>query len=170
MNRRHFLQRAAVAWPGLAMAAAPAELTGRLVALKGVTVHDGQPYDLQRERGKVVLVFCWSTACAVCRDKLPEFRSNYDAWRDKGFQLVAVNLDNKSDDLMRYSDLTQQVVPLRQQFPLLWRGDRRHGDNLGHLPHVPTSFILDRAGRVVKEIHGRIEPALWDDIAELVLA
>ena len=180
MQRRVFLQRSAIALampslatvPALASAVQAAAQTAapRVASLQGVTVLDFQPYELERERGKVVLVFFWSTSCPVCRDKLPEFRVNYEGWRDKGFQLVAVNVDAKSDDLMRYSELTHQAVPKRQQFPMLWRGEPRHKDNFGAVPHVPTSFILDRAGRVVKEIHGRIEPALWDDIAELVLA
>jgi hypothetical protein len=34
---------------------------------------------------------------------------------------------------------------------------------------APTSFLLDREGRLVKEIRGRIPAGLWDDIAELVL-
>jgi len=180
MQRRTFLQRSvatlalpALAVPSLALAQAktPAKPAApRLAVLQGVTVHDFQPFELQRERGKVVLVFFWSTSCAVCRDKLPEFRVNYAGWRDRGFELVAVNVDARSDDLMRYSELTHQAVPQRQQFPMLWRSDARHKDNFGAVQHVPTSFIVDRTGRVVKEIHGRIEPALWDDIAELVLA
>lgn len=176
MQRRHFLRGAmsaivTPALPALAQTSAPARTSAsRIADLRGVMVHDFQPVSLERERGKVVLVFFWSTSCPVCRDKLPEFRVNYEAWRDKGFQLVAVNTDAKPDDMRRYVDLIHRAVPERQQFPIVWRGDARHADNFGAVPHVPTSFLVDRRGRVVKEIHGRIEAALWDDIAELVLA
>lgn len=173
MQRRHFLHGGLAALAGAACApfalAADKPKAALDAQMKGVMVHDFQPFDLQRERGKVVLVFFWSTSCAVCRDKLPEFRVNYEAWRDKGFQLIAVNTDAKFEDVQHYVDLIHRAVPDRQQFPMVWRGDARHADNFGVVHQVPTSFLLNRQGRVVKEIHGRIEPALWDDIAELVL-
>lgn len=57
-----------------------------------------------------------------------------------------------------------------QRFPSLWRGSATHRDSFGPIAQVPTTFVLDRRHHRVSEIHGRIAPALWDDIAELVLA
>lgn len=138
-----------------------AELTGQTL--------DGQPYDLRQDRGKVVLVFYWSTDCPVCRDKMPELRANFEAWRDKGFQLLAVNVDKSLDAVRTYDAILNRVVPVGQRFPWLWRGAAVHRDNFGSLTHTPTSFVVDRKGEVVKQLRGRIEPGLWDDIAELVL-
>ena len=137
-------------------------------SLLGKTL-DGRAYDLQQDRGKAVLVFFWSTRCAVCRDKMPELRANYEAWRDKGFQLVAVSVDRHLDELNTYDSVVNRMVPPSQKFPLLWRGDAGHRDSFGPVSHTPTSFILDRQGLEVKQIRGRIDPALWDDMAELVL-
>ena len=138
-----------------------AELTGRTLA--------GQPYDLRSDAGKVVLVFFWSTDCPVCRDKMPELRLNFEAWRDKGFQLLAVSVDRSQAELRAYDAILGRMVAPAQRFPWLWRGDPAHRDNFGPIVHTPTSFLIDRAGRTVKVFRGRIEPALWDDIAELVL-
>ncbi len=137
------------------------ELTGRTLT--------GQPYDLRSEAGKVVLVFFWSTDCPVCRDKMPELRLNFEAWRDKGFQLLAVSVDRSQAELRAYEAILGRVVAPSQRFPWLWRGDTAHRDNFGVITHTPTSFLINRAGRTVKVFRGRIEPALWDDIAELVL-
>ena len=63
MNRRDLLLSssavmAAAALPALAIAQpSPADLSGRTL--------DGKSYDLRQDIGKVVLVFYWSTACAV---------------------------------------------------------------------------------------------------------
>lgn len=38
--------------------------------LRGMGV-SGQAFQLAQQRGRVAMVFCWSTGCAVCRDKLP---------------------------------------------------------------------------------------------------
>ena len=166
MNRRDWVLSAA----GL-MCAAPRDLLAQAVApaLVGQTL-DGKPYDLAQERGKVVMVFFWSTGCAVCRDKMPELRANYMAWRDKAFQLVAVSLDKTLGDLQAYDQVLSGVVPATQRFPWLWRGAASHRDSFGTVAQTPTTFLLDRKGSVVKEMRGRMAPELWDDIAELVLS
>jgi glutathione peroxidase-family protein len=51
----------------------------------------------------------------------------------------------------------------------LWRNAPGHHDNFGPLKTLPASFLIDRNGKVVKQFVGRLEPAIWDDIAEMVL-
>jgi thiol-disulfide isomerase/thioredoxin len=140
-----------------------------VASLVGTTL-EGQPYDLRADARKVVLVFFWRTDCAVCRDKMPELRLNYAAWRAKGFQLVAVNTDKSLAAVRDYQAILDRTVPAEQRFPSLWRGDSAHRDSFGPIARTPTSFVLDRKHGVVREIGGRIPAGLWDDIAELVLA
>lgn len=165
IHRRRLLAGAALLpWAGVVRAQAPQFAH----SLSGKTL-DGRAYDLRQDQGKALLVFFWSTRCAVCRDKMPELRANYAAWRDKGFQLVAVSVDSSLDEVKTYDSVVNRMVPPAQKFPLLWRGDPGHRDSFGAVSHTPTSFILDRQAHEVKQIRGRIDPALWDDMAELVL-
>jgi len=168
MNRRHFLLSSSAA-AGLAATGVPVQAQAPLASLSGQTL-DGKPYALRQDAGKVVLVFFWSTNCAVCRDKMPELRLNYEAWREKRFQLLAVSMDKSLDELRAYDAILNRVVPPAQRFPWLWRGASAHRDNFGNLSQTPTSFLVDRQGQVVKQYLGRIEASLWDDIAELVLS
>lgn len=164
IQRRRLLAGAALSMLGsTALAQAP-----KRAHLIGTTL-DGRAYDMHQDEGKAMLVFFWSTNCAVCRDKMPELRANYEAWRDKGFQLVAVSVDREFAALKSYDSVVNRMVSPAQKFPLLWRGDAAHSDSFGAITHTPTSFILDRQAREVKQIRGRIDPALWDDMAELVL-
>ncbi len=165
ISRRRVLAGAALCAMGGAALAEPAL---RSFNLAGTTL-DGRAYDIAQDRGKAMLVFFWSTSCAVCRDKMPELRANYEAWRDKGFQLVAVSVDRDLAALKGYDSVVNRMIPPAQRFPLLWRGDASHRDGFGPISHTPTSFILDRQGREVKQVRGRIDPSLWDDMAELVL-
>ena len=166
MNRRQML----LATSSLLCAVPPALLAQALPpALTGQTL-DGKPYDLKQDKGKVVLVFFWSTNCAVCRDKMPELRANYEAWREKAFQIVAVCTDKSLDDVRAYERALSGVVPTSQRFPWVWRGAAGHHDNFGPVAQTPSTVLLDRKGMVVKQWRGRIAPELWDDIAELVLA
>ncbi len=167
MKRRRFLQATLAA--GMALPASSQAQTAAASTLVGATL-EGQPYDMKAELGKVVLVFFWSTDCAVCRDKMPELRLNFEAWREKGFQLVAVNADRSLSAVQEYQSILDRMVPKAQRFPSLWRGAAVHRDSFGPVAQMPTAFVLDRKHRVVNEIRGRIAPSLWDDIAELVLA
>ncbi|MFM8900945.1 MAG: TlpA disulfide reductase family protein [Burkholderiales bacterium] len=170
MNRRFLLQAfasvAALGTTGLGHAQGPGK--AKTLQLSGQTL-DAKPYDLGQDHGKAILVFFWSTDCAVCRDKMPELRTNYSAWRDKGFQLVAVSLDKNLADVQAYDRILSHTVPMKQQFPSLWRADPAHRDSFGAVTKAPTSFLLNRQGQLEKEIRGRIPAELWDDIAELVL-
>ena len=49
----------------------------------------------ERLRGKVSIVFFWSTACAVCRESLHEVRANLAGWRDKPFALVTGHVERQ---------------------------------------------------------------------------
>jgi thiol-disulfide isomerase/thioredoxin len=126
--------------------------------------------DLAQLKGKVVLLFFWSTDCPVCLDKLPELRRNLEGWRGKDFVIVAVSQDRSMADLQAYERVLDQIAPWNAQMKIVWRRDPAHRDNFGELPlKTPTTMIVDRAGKVVKTVSGRVPPELWDDIAELVL-
>jgi peroxiredoxin len=126
--------------------------------------------DLAQLKGKVVLLFFWSTDCAVCLDKLPELRRNLDGWRGKDFVIVAVSQDRSMADLKAYEQVLDKVAPPNAQMKIVWRGDAAHRDNFGELPlKTPTTIVIDRDGKVAKNIRGRVPAELWDDIAELVL-
>jgi cytochrome oxidase Cu insertion factor (SCO1/SenC/PrrC family) len=126
--------------------------------------------DLAQLKGKVVLMFFWSTDCPVCLDKLPELRRNLEGWRGKDFVIVAVSQDRSMADLKAYAQVLDKIAPPNAQMKIVWRRDPAHRDNFGELPmKSPTTLVIDRAGKVVKTISGRVPAELWDDIAELVL-
>ncbi len=129
---------------------------------------DGKPFDLATQRGKVVMVVFWSTACAVCRDTLPELRANYAGWRGKPFELVVVATDPLRQDVVDYEKLLERIVPMTSRFPSLWRADPGHRDGFGVVGQLPASFVLDREGRVVERFNGRIPAEAWDRVAELL--
>ncbi len=126
--------------------------------------------DLAALRGQVVLLFFWSTDCPVCLDKLPELRRNLEGWRGKGFQVIAVSQDRSLADLKSYEAALDRIVPPNPQMKIVWRNDPQHRDRFGALPlRTPTSFVLNRAGQVVKTVQGRMPAEIWDEIAELLL-
>lgn len=177
MKRRHVLIRAAQVSLGLpgtlvvrtAAAKARTVTLGQQPGLTGTTLRS-QPFDLRRMRGRVVLVVFWSTEIAACRDLMPELRAAMADWGDKPFQLVAVSQDRRLGDVLAYQDIVEKVATPMQQFPQLWRRAADYRDSFGLIADLPAAFLLDRDGRVVRAMHGAVEPAVWDEIARLTTA
>ncbi len=155
----------AVASPVAASSAAAVPVSTPLI--EGKTI-DGAPFRLSSLKGKVVLVMFWSTGCAVCRDKMPELRTNYEGWNGKPFELVAVSTDTRVQDLLDYERIISRTVPMKQRFVQLWTGETGYKDNVGKPAQLPAAFLVDKSGKVVERYVGRIPPEAWDRIADLL--
>jgi len=106
---------------------------------------NGPNLRLQEQRGQVVMVNFWATWCAPCRQEMPHLNRLHDAYRDKGFVLLGVNID---DDPAKGAVLAQT---LGLRFPVLFDTDKavtRQWD----LGSMPSTVLIDRQGRV-RHIH-----------------
>ena len=135
--------------------------------IDGKTI-DGNPFKLSSLKSKVVLVMYWSTGCAVCRDKMPELRSNYEAWMGKPFELVAISIDSRVQDLWDYERIISRTVPIKQRFVQLRSGENDYEDNVGRHVQLPSAYLVDKTGKIVARYTGRIPAAAWDKIADLL--
>lgn len=66
----------------------PFELSGRKI--------DGEPFDIESLRGKIVLVDHWATTCAGCIAAMPRIHDIYLRYQDLGFEVLLVNYDGPS--------------------------------------------------------------------------
>lgn len=158
-----------------AQAVLPHPALGTTPVLQGKRL-DGQAFDLSSLKGKVTLLFYWSTNCPVCRDKMPELRENYAGWRKQAFELVTVSVDARKKDLDDYEQILSVMVPTPQRFIQLWAGEPGYRDSLvdaagkpvGKSSHLPSAYLIDKSGKVVETYTGRIPAEAWDRIAELL--
>lgn len=149
-------------------AAAGAEATGAAMPTLEGTNADGQRFKLADQRNRVVLVFYWSTGCAVCRDKMRELRANLMGWNSQAFTLIGVNMDPKRLDWIEYERLVAQTVPAAQRFQSVWAGDADFRDTMGRVEQLPGACLIDKTGKLVEKYRGRIPAEAWDRIAELL--
>ncbi len=165
-----------VMWGGLALSlpalaqTADSGVSAKVLAapvVEGKTI-DGTTFKLSSLKGKVVMVMFWSTGCAVCRDKMPELRNNYEGWNGKPFELVVISTDRRIQDLLDYERIITRTVPLKQRFVQLWSGESGYKDNLGAHAQLPVAYLLDKSGTVVEQYSGRIPADAWDRIADLL--
>lgn len=168
LPRRGLLRAAAgLSMAGLAFnawAADPAPF-----ALAGPTVN-GTPFNVASQRGRVVMVFYWSTDCAVCRTKLPDLRANLAGWANKPFDLVTVSVDRREADWRQYEQVkavTQAAAA--QRGVAMWAGAPNFRHSLKALPtQLPLTLVLDAQGVERYRVAGHVPAEVWDSVAELI--
>ena len=112
------------------------------VALVDLT---GKTMQLSDFRGQVVLLNFWASWCLPCRDEMPGFQKVFLAYRDKGFRVIAVALNDP--------DPLSMVKELGIVFPVVWANKQVHRD-YGNIVHIPVSFLIGKDGRIVKKVIG----------------
>lgn len=167
LDRRRLLRLATLGLLSPAAFAQAPELATTAPHLRGVD-RDGRGFDLAAQRGRVVMVMFWSTACAVCRDKMPELRANLRGWQGQPFTLVGVNTDPARRSFDDWEALVALTIAPDQRFPQLWRGDPRHQDSFGAVGVLPATFLIDKQGRLAHSFQGRVPAEAWDRIADLL--
>jgi cytochrome c-type biogenesis protein len=107
---------------------------------------DGNSYRLADSRGRVVLLNFWATWCAPCRNEIPTLNAMNRELGARGFSVLGVTTDD-SPDLVRGF---QQDVP--QEYTVLV-GETGVATKFA-VGVLPTTFILDREGRVRHRVIG----------------
>jgi len=102
---------------------------------------DGSMVDSSTYRGKVVLVDFWATWCPPCKISFPALDSLYREYQPRGFEVLAVNLDEERRD----ADLFLAAHPhhLTVLFDPLGASPRAFG-----VKGMPSSFLIDKAGNI----------------------
>lgn len=99
---------------------------------------------------KVILLDFWATWCQPCLREMPHFEKLYKKYRKRGFLVIGVNYEEEKKDILHF------VRKLKVDYPI-WKGTTAHTDALG-IVGLPTTYLLDRRGQVVKRWSGFAEP------------
>ena len=123
-------------------------LPGNPIEVNG-TLLDGKPFDWASYRGKVVLVDFWATWCGPCRAEVPNVLKLYQAYHDKGFEVVGISLDEKPEQAQAY--ITQTKIPWVTIFNQdeTQRGWEHPLAVYYGITGIPRAILVDQAGNVV---------------------
>ncbi|MEZ5403470.1 MAG: TlpA disulfide reductase family protein [Bryobacteraceae bacterium] len=102
----------------------------------------GRAVSLADYKGKVVLLNFWATWCGPCKLEIPWFMEFEQKYKDKGFAVLGVSLDEDGWDVVKpYIDRTK--INYR-----ILLGDDITAQLYGGVDSLPTSFVLDKNGKI----------------------
>lgn len=77
----------------------------------------GQSLTLAKVDAAYKLVFFWSSWCPVCIDDIPQIKRIYNEYRDKGFEVIAISLDDEPMVWKRYvNDIGLEWINVREPY------------------------------------------------------
>lgn len=127
------------------------------------TTLDGRMGTTEGLRGKVVLVNFWATWCPYCRHEMPAMQDFYKDYQGKGFEILAFSVDDdpaKVESFLRENGYT---------FPALMANAEQRSA-FGDVSRLPTSFIIDRNGRLRHKISGQVHYGRLENLVEPLLS
>ncbi|MDA7748105.1 AhpC/TSA family protein [Bacteroidia bacterium] len=123
---------------------------------------EGEILALSSLRGKVVLIDFWASWCGPCRKENPNVKKIYEKYKDQGFEIYAVSLDNNAAQWK--GAIAKDGLAWKHVSELLgWKGAVSRAYGVGS---IPQTFLLDKEGRIVKtgfrshELESLIQPLL----------
>jgi thiol-disulfide isomerase/thioredoxin len=96
---------------------------------------------LPETKGRVVLVDFWASWCAPCKASFPAYSRLQAAFADRGLVVLAIGVDESPS---AYGAFVARMKPV---FTTLY-DSRQRMVSLVQVPTMPTSYLLDRSGKV----------------------
>src|SRR6266571_6960031 len=109
---------------------------------------EGKTMRLSDFRGKAVLLNFWATWCGPCKIEMPWFVELQKEYGPQGFQIVGVAMDDASIE-----DIAKFVRQMGVNYPILL-GKEAVGESYGGIGVLPTTFFIDRNGKLVAREFG----------------
>jgi peroxiredoxin len=120
---------------------------------------DGGTVNLAKYKGKIVFLNFLTTWCQSCRDEVPSMGKLYEKLKNGNFSMVALDLEQPASIVKEF------VQDLKIRFTVLLDSDGRAKSLFG-VRTIPTTFILDKEGRVIGTAVG---PREWDSKKSIAL-
>lgn len=132
------------------------DMRGKPLDLK-FTALDGTEIDLAKLRGQVVLIDFWATWCPPCVEEVPELVATYEKFKDRGFAIVGISLDEDKAALEKF------IAENKMSWPQFFDGKGWENEMAKRfkIQTVPTMWLLDREGKLIDASpRGRLEEAV----------
>ena len=125
----------------------------------------GEKFAMSSLKGSVVLVNFWATTCTVCVSEMPKMVQTYEKYHERGLETIAVAMPYDPPDRV-FAFAQRNKLPFRVTLDIFGKAVRAFGGVQG----TPTTFLLDRRGRIVKHVEGEPDFARLGELIEKELS
>jgi peroxiredoxin len=122
----------------------------------------GKPFDLRRQRGKVVLIDFWASWCAPCMEEIPHLSQLQKQDGGRGLQIVGIAMDDSAAVTRATMQKTAFTYPVVS-------GDAKFGNLYGGVLGLPLQMLVGRDGKILV-IWNEVAPAVLDKAVTAALA
>lgn len=123
---------------------------------------EGQPVALSSLKGKYVLIDFWASWCGPCRQENPNVVRMYNKYKDKGFEIYGVSLDESKDKWLGAIAKDKLTWPHVSDL----KGWNSSAAQKYNIQAIPQTVLLDKEGKIIaKNLRGK---PLEDKIASLL--
>lgn len=132
------------------------EMTQPMPACKISSLGETKTDDLQQYKGQVVYVDFWASWCVPCAHSFPFLNELHQEFKDKGLQIIGINMDENVDDAKNFLAKTPAKFTIASDASTQCAKDF-------DVKAMPSSYLIDRKG-IVHHIHQGFRS---EDIKEL---
>lgn len=125
----------------------------------------GNKISTQDLRGKVVMVNFWATSCTTCIKEMPAMVETYNKYKDRGLDFVAVAMSYDPPNYVLNYAQTRQLP-----FTVALDSQGEVAKSFGDVQLTPTTFVIDKEGRIIKRYVGEPDFAALHQLLEKALA
>lgn len=128
----------------------------------GFTTFDGETYNLQDFRGKVVVINFWASWCAPCAYESPELQAAWETYRDSDVVFIGI----------AYADNGPNSLEFIERYGLDYLNAPDVGTYISELYHiagVPETFIIDQNGDIVQFFYAPVNEFQLSEIIDPLL-
>ncbi len=123
----------------------------------------GKIVHLSDYKGKVVLLDFWATWCEPCGIEIPWFTDFQRKYKDRGFTVLGVSMDDGG-----WTDVKPFIASRRINYQVVL-GDDDTSRKYGDVEALPTTFVIDREGRIASIHVGLTDKKEFDDAIQQLL-
>lgn len=123
----------------------------------------GRRVSSSRFKGKVLMVDFWASWCAPCVKEMPHFQALYEKYQKKGLEIIGITLDVEPADVRKVMDETGA------RYTILFADEEGRIQEAFGVEGIPTTFLIDRKGRIREKIVGFAYQEEFEEILEGLL-
>jgi len=129
----------------------PAHAASQMPHFALPSVEDGATIDSNSYKGKVLLINFWATWCPPCRKEIPSLIELQKEFGPKGFSVIGISTDEGGSALVAKFTKKMEI-----NYPVVM-GDTKTPMAFGGIIGIPSSFLVNRQGTVVKRYDGYVD-------------